>query len=205
MLFGRTKRRVILVDNLEEWDLENLMSQLTDDRILDIEAEITKGNTSQIRDYYRDTVAYHTNDRKELHRRRMVIGRGTVETTDTFSLFALLSVLLDDRKGWEIAFDRLGAEFDPGFEFLAYLTRSKHFDGPKLGDWVFLLENAKNKGHVPATMVYWRQRLGKNIWSRIFFWAPVKFFVCLKAALIALRYPDDRRLTSYFRKNEHIL
>jgi len=201
LLSGRTKRPAILVNYLEEWDLERLMPQLADERISEIEAEITEGNTSQIRGYYRDTVAHHTNDRNELHRRRMVISRGSVETTDTFALFALLSVLLDDRKGWEIAYSQLGADFDPGFEFLAYLTRSEHFDGTKLGDWAFLLENAKNKGHVPATLVYWRRRLEKNIWSRTFLRVPVKLFVCLKAALIALKNPDDRRLTAYFRKN----
>ncbi len=166
-------------------------------RVREIEAAIAGGDESRIRDYYRDAVEHHLHDRDELHRRRMLIGRSCAETTDTFAFFALLSVLLDDRKGWDIAAKQLGQDFDPGFEFLAYRTRAHHFKNHALENWTFLLSNARNKGHVPAAILYWRRRFGGRSLARYVLLPPILAVFGLKAAVIAMSDRADRRLATY--------
>ena len=172
------------------------VEKLLIEEVQEFENRIENGDAGCIRRYFEDTAQFYQDDITEIQRRRMVIGRADLPHSDTYYGFALLSALLKDRRGWEMAVKRLENKIDPGFLYLVYCYQVQNFVELDRKDaaWAFLLSDATEKGHIPSAVLYWRSRLlSLGFLGRIMFYM-IKLFYALKAGFIALRNPMDRRI-----------
>lgn len=170
----------------------------SEEDIKSIEQMVRDGEVDAARSYTDDAMRCHANDMDELHRRRMILARVDSDIVTQTECFGLLSALMDDRKGWDLALERIGDNVDPGFGFLAWRCISAFSANQKLAnEWFFAVEQSALNGHGPARREVLKNQLqAAGFVSRVMIrWKLAK----LETELVNLATdnPDDRRLADY--------
>lgn len=176
------------------------MTQISPQELSEMESEFAQRILQNLRPYYFDALKFHSGDRDELRRRRKIIGGTDIQVDNTFYGYGLLSALLDDRKGWEMAVKELGVNQDPGFGYLAYryiCHYRKQTDQPKT--WAFTLKQSAEFDHLPSKWLLLKQDDEGE--------APGAFlnpsnvlrglFLLVRFVYLKLRNSKDRRLVTY--------
>ncbi len=160
-----------------------------------LEEAITGGNFDKVRPYVWDAVCHHSNDKKELHRRRRFVAKNTNGAIGGVQSFALLSAFMDDMKGWETSIKFLENNIDPGFGLLVYHFLRKYGNKPELLEkWPFLVEFSRQKGHIEAIYLRWDKKFsGYGVIGKVILFT-IKLSLGIKAGAIAIKNPHDPRL-----------
>ncbi|MEP3180404.1 MAG: hypothetical protein ABJO45_12715 [Lentilitoribacter sp.] len=175
-----------------------MLTQLSAQKLIEIEEEIAKDDLQNIRSYYVDAIKFHNQNNSELRRRRKKIGDTDVQVGDTFYGFGLLSALLDSRKGWDMAIKELGVDIDPGFGFLAYRYVCQYrsqTDQPKT--WKFTLEQASDHDHLPSKWLLMKQANEASDVFLVIARIPQFIHLIIRFKWLSLKNPKDRRLATY--------
>lgn len=158
------------------------------DDVLTLEKRVEFGDFDAMKAYTKDAFRFHLNDRDELHRRRMILGRLETDASTPIECFALISAAMDDRKAWDLAIGKLGENCDPGFGYLAwYLILHHSKDNERADKWMDAVQHSARLGHFPSR----RQVLLEQL-KRVGFISGLK----LRRRLFALERERQRLATS---------
>jgi hypothetical protein len=119
--------------------------------VLALEKRIEIGDIDAMKAYTKDAFRFHLDNRDELHRRRMILGRLETDASTPIECFALISAAMDDRKAWDLAMGQLEENCDPGFGYLAWrliLYHSK--DNERADKWMDAVRHSARLGHFPS-------------------------------------------------------
>lgn len=179
-----------------------MLKKLSAVQISEISKELSGNDLTKLRLFYEDAIRFHSSDKDELHRRRMIIGGTNLQVDDTFYGYAMLSAFLDDRRGWNLAIEELGAQQDPGFSYLVYSHICHYLGETKLpAKWKFALHEAASRGHLPAKYELMRQKREQAGLFRRVLMAPQRWALAFRFVLLHFFNPQDRRLATYRSKD----
>lgn len=167
-----------------------------------MELSIQRHDIDAMRAFTKDALRHYSNEGDELHRRRMLLGRLELDLTTPVECFGILSAVMGDTQGWAYALEKLGADCDPGYGYLAW--RSIQFylkDERQTDEWFFAADMSASNGHFPARQEVLRRRLKRA--SLVFKpWIAIQliFLEMRRRKLVKLNF-EDRRLTKFSEPN----
>ena len=124
-----------------------------------VEKDIRSGNTKLIKNYADDALQNYADSVDVLNHRKKIIWNACNGEVEGLQYFAILSVLTDDRAGWDVALEILGDALDPALGYTAYHYLSYHqADTDIKNRWHFLLTESANLGHFHARRIVFEEQ-----------------------------------------------
>ncbi len=164
-----------------------------------VEAGILQRDYSMFRPYANDAVRFHLSNRQELERRKRFLAKHADGTDEGVFCFALLCVLTDDHKGWDIAIRFFKGKPNPSLGHVAYEFLVSQGAGPeRLAEWKKLLELSASQGHLQSKRMLFEKRaesFGPLRRPVLFFyriWISVQFLTLLLKNRNDPRLPYDK-------------